>query len=100
MENSIGGILIILAKTAAAFIALVAGVYVWVLPEFFSGYKTYLFFYLGILGAAAFSGFKCFLALGNESAVAKLFLSLLCAVVAATLVAVASLLIILNLRGS
>lgn len=84
------------------FTAAIATTYVWLLPNFFHGYKTYSFFIAGAFGSAIFAARVCIKARKNQinqeksrSRLMPYFLAL----VSAALVAFLSLLIIANLRG-
>ena len=83
------------------FTAAIATIYVWLLPSFFHGYKTYSFFIARVFGSAIFADRVCIKARKNQinQEKARRLIPYLSALVSATLVAFLSLLIIANLRG-
>jgi hypothetical protein len=85
----------------SSFTITIAAVYIWVLPMFFHGYKTYSCLVVGASIAALLGGFYCYKATNVlMSETVRYLLSSLCGVVVAALVALFSLLIIVNVRGT
>lgn len=90
-----------LGVTAAGFATLLIVVYIWALPIFFHGYKTYSVFIFGNICAGLLSYRYVYRAFESmDSIVLKIVISSVGGLVVAGLVAFASLFVILNVRGS
>lgn len=92
--------LIRLVAIVAIFVMILAAIYAWILPTFFHGYKTYSFLVVGVVTAAAISGYYSYRNCVFESLTQRWLLSASYAVGVAFLVMFFSLFIILNTRGS
>lgn len=100
MEN-IGNLVIKLGAILVAFVVAISTVYVWILPGFFHGYKTYSFLVVGVISAALLSGYLSYQAANTvASATNRFLLASFCGLVVAALVVFFTLIIILNTRGS
>lgn len=84
----------------AGFSAAIVTIYVWLIPSFFSGYKSYSFLIGGVCGAALLGGCYCHKANSFTGKTAKLLLPYICGLSVALLVALLSLLLIVNIRGA
>lgn len=99
--TNIGGLVFKLLAIIICFTSVISVVYVWVLPIFFHGYKTYFILVTGPCIAALLGGFYCYKATNVlMSATARYFLSSFCGIAVAALVVFLSLLIIVNVRGT
>ena len=75
--------------------------YIWVLPNFFNGYKTYIFLIVGVIVAFLMSSYFCYRTISIITAtINSYFLSILVGVTVAALVLSVSLLVIINIKGS
>lgn len=81
-------------------VVIIAAIYVWVLPIFLHGYKTYSFLAIGAIGPAALGGYYCYKAASLMPPVARYVVSSFSGVMVAVLVVLFSLFIILNVRGT
>ncbi len=99
MSNSIN-LLTKLAGIVISFSVLIYIIYAWVLPEYFSEYKTYGFLVLGILNSFGVGVCCSFTELVKLSLMSRCFLSFASGVIVATLVLLISLFIIVNIRGT
>jgi len=84
------------------YVVYVIGGYLWFIPMFFSGTRTYFFLASGVLGAAASSGYcvqRSVRASGQNSG-AKTALVVVCSAIIGLFVALISLAILLNIAGS
>jgi len=94
-------LIISLVGIVFGFSAAIAAIYVWLLPTFFDGYRTYSVLVAGVFGAALLGGGCIHKANGvNSGKTARQFLPYLCGVIVAALVGLLSLQIIVNVRGS
>jgi hypothetical protein len=82
---------------AVGFVIAISATYVWVLPRFFDGYRSYSILILGVVMAGAWSGYLGF---HSRTAGRKIIQGSLCGLTVAVVVAVLSLLIIVNMRGT
>lgn len=87
------------AVIIVAFVVVISGIYVWLLPEFFQGYKTYSFLVVSIICSAVLSGYYGYVGFKIEPVIYRLVASFVCAAIVAFVIAFLSLLIIANLRG-
>ena len=85
---------------AVGFSAAIVAMYVWLIPSFFNGYKSYSFLIAGVCGAALLGGGYCHKTNNFTGKTAKQLLPYLCGLFVALLVALLSLLIIVNLKGA
>lgn len=82
-------------------VAIVAAIYIWILPIFFHGYKTYAFLVMGAITAAFLGGYFCYKATNAlMSPTSKYFISSFGGIIVASLVVLLSLLIIVNTKGA
>lgn len=79
---------------------LTAGIYAFVIPAFFPGYKTYLVLVAGIAIAALGCGYIGYQYFAGHTVAAKVGIGVCFAAVGAISVLVSSLFVILNVRGS
>ncbi len=84
----------------AGFTAAIVAIYVWLIPSFFNGYKSYSFLIVGVCGAALLGGSCCHKANNITGKSAKQLLPYFYGLTVAFLVALLSLLIIVNIRGA
>lgn len=84
----------------AGFTAAIVAIYVWLIPLFFNEYKRYSFLIVGVCGAALLGGGYCHKANNFAGKSAKQLLPFFCGLTVAFLVALLSLLIIVNIRGA
>jgi len=99
MQN-IGVVLVKLAAVVAAFVMIISAIYVWVLPAIFHGYGTRWIFIVGVIGASLLGGYDVYRSYTVEFGISRWLLASICAVVVGALVALFSLWIVLNVRGS
>ena len=94
-------LLVRLSCIAVSAILAIAAVYIWLLPIFFNGHKTYSILVLGASGAAAAGGYNTFKSCADEvGKINKIMLPLFAGLAVAVVVVYFSLLIIVNMRGS
>lgn len=94
MEN----VRFLLSKCALLVVAnvfFISLIYLWILPTFFSGFKTYLFFGFGVTASVLVGGYRA-----SETASLRLLFAILCGVGTGSIVTFLSLFVLLNLRGS
>lgn len=60
-------LIINLVVIVTGFSVAIAAIYVWLIPTFLNGYKTYLFFIAGVCGAALCAGQSCIKARKNQT---------------------------------
>jgi hypothetical protein len=84
----------------AGFTAAIVAIYVWLIPSFFNEYKSYSFLIAGVCGAALIGGGCCHKVNNFKGKSAKKLLPYLCGLTVALLVALLSLLIIVNIMGA
>lgn len=82
------------------FTILIGGAYGFIIPTFFSDYKTYSILIIGIAVAALLAGYIGYQILANSTLLLKISIGISCAVAAAILVSFLALFIIINVRGS
>jgi hypothetical protein len=82
------------------FSVAIITIYVWLIPSFFNGYKSYSFLIVGVCGAAFLGGDYCNKANNFTGKTAKQLLPYICGLTVALLVALLSLLVIVNIRGA
>lgn len=99
--TNIVSLVIKLLVIIVVFVVIIAAIYVWILPSFLQGYKTYSFLVIGAIGSAALGGYSCYKATNAlTSYAARLIMSSFAGVIVAALVVALSLFIILNTRGT
>jgi len=90
-----------LSCIAVAAIFAIAVAYVWLLPIFFNGLKTYSILIFGASGAAAVGGYNTYKSCeGEVGKINKIMLPAFAGLVVAAVVIYFSLLIVVNMRGS
>ena len=89
-----------LTGIVAGFTAAMVAIYAWLIPSFLNGYKSYSFLIVGVCGAALLGGGSCHKANNFKGKSAKQLLPYFCGLTVAFLVALLSLLIIVNIRGA
>ena len=99
--TNIGSLAVKLLGIVFSFTIIIAAVYVWILPIFFHGYKSYSYLVIGASIAALLGGYYCFKTMNMfMSTISRYFISSFCGIVVAALVVLLSLLIIVNVRGT
>lgn len=82
-------------------VAFICSSYLWLLPVFFNGLKTYWCFSIGVIAAALCSGYFAFKEEGiKRTQGQKTAVAIVCGIVEGFLVAAISMLILLNTVGS
>ena len=82
-------------------VAIIDTAYIWVLPTFFHGYRTYSILVIGASFAALLGGYCCYKTIKVlMSASVRFLLSSFCGVVVATIVVTLATGIIANLTGT
>ena len=101
MPNSTrwGSLSIKLLGIILGFSVTIAIIYLWILPKFFHGYKTYLFLIIGTSGAALIGG-NCFYNSLLKSVNVKYLMSVFCGFIVAAFVLYLSLFAMTNMGGS
>lgn len=99
--TNIASLIIKLLGIIVVFVVIIAAIYVWILPTFWHGYKTYSFLVIGTAGSAVLGGYCCYKATNAlMSCAARYVISSFAGVIVAALVVAFSLFIILNVRGA
>jgi hypothetical protein len=94
-------LLIKLFCIVVGFTISVSVAYVWLLPQFFNGYKTYSILILGVLGAAIIASYETYKWGNEQSGIStRIILSTISGLAVAVLIVYFSLLIMLNIGGS
>lgn len=89
-----------LAGIAIGLTLGLAATYVWLLPRYFNGYKTYYVLIIGLLTAYISSAYIGCSFLTASTLARRIMFGVACGLGVAILVLYSSMLIILNLRGS
>lgn len=94
-------LMIKLVSITGVFTLVIVAAYIWLLPTFFNGYKTYSIFTIGTFGAGIWGYYYSFKLLDRlDGKIAKYTLPVFYGFAVGILVAFLSLLIILNVRGT
>ena len=99
--ESISALSIKLLAVVVSFVLVIAGAYLWLIPAFFGGYKTYSIIVLGAIGSASVGAYCCYqMASAKAWGISKIIFVLLGGGVVGALVTVLSLFWILNKGGA
>ena len=99
--SALFGLSITLLIVVAVFVFAISVVYSWIIPTFFGGYKTHIFFVVGTILAAMLGSYFTFQNLAIDIGTGpKLVVAFVCGVVVAILVLFLSLLVTVNIMGS
>lgn len=100
MEN-ISAFSLKLLAVVVCFVIVIAGAYLWLLPVFFDGHKTYSIIVLGAIGSAIFGAYFSYqMAAANAWVISKFIVALLGGGAVGALVTLLSLFWILNKGGA
>jgi hypothetical protein len=89
-----------LSSVVLICVVVTTATYTWVIPSMFPGYRSYSVFLIGVGCAAVLGGYFGYRSDANGELLGRLSLAFICGAVVATVVALLSLLIIVNVRGS
>jgi hypothetical protein len=86
---------------ALGFTAVIISIYVFIIPMYFNGYKTYSFLIIGASFTAVLSGYYCYKVMNAIIPIyVKCLLASFCGIVVAALVVLCAMFIILNIKGT